>query len=121
MCSPTYQIMERKKNMEAKNLGEKHATAWAILQSLPDGERILGEDLMKRLNIEDKRVFYSIIEDLRKNLFFVVGSKSKGGYWIARHQRDIDHLLHTLRKPAMSSLSLAQKIENEWHRRKPAQ
>lgn len=101
-------------------LTEKHKTVWAILQSLEDGQRILGPELMRRIQEEDKRKFFEIIEDLRKNLFFVGSSKSKGesGYFEVRDERDLSKLLHTMRKPAISQLRLADEIEREWYRRK---
>lgn len=104
--------------MKERELPEKHFAVWHTLQSLEDGLRITGEELMRRCNIEERRDLYSIIEDLRKNLYFVASSKSKdGGYWEARDEVDVSKMLTSLRKPAMSLLNLADQLEREWLRR----
>src|SRR5699024_8725940 len=104
--------------MNNNELPEKHAAVWHTLQSLEDGVRITGEEIMHQCDIEERRDLYHIIEDLRRRLFFVASSKNKnGGYYEARDAVDVAKMLSSLRKPAISSLNLADKLEKEWMRR----
>lgn len=109
--------------MEKNDLPESHFNVWHALQSLEDGDRILGEDLMKRCGIKDKRNLYNVIEELRNNLFFVVGSKEAAdrGYFEARTELDVSRMLRNMRKPALTQLELADKMEKEWLKRQYGQ
>lgn len=105
--------------MKKEQLPEPHFSVWHTLQSLENGQRILKKELMKRCRITHERHLYSVIEDLRNQLFFVVGSKDKdnGGYFEARDEDDVMAMLSSMRKPAITQLELADKMEQEWLRR----
>lgn len=104
--------------MEKNKLPEPHFSVWHTLQSLGDGERIIGDQLMKRCGIKERRTLYSVVEDLRGWAFFVVGSKGGDrGYYEAREEIDVSRMLRDLRKPAYTQLKLADELEKAWLKR----
>lgn len=104
--------------MNSNELPEKHAAVWYTLQSLEDGARITGEEIMRRCDIEERRDLYNIIEYLRHRSYLIGSSKSSnGGYFEIRDVVDLTKTTRNLRKTAKSMLSLADGLEKEWMRR----
>lgn len=99
--------------MKIEGLSVHHQFVWSTLQLLEDGERIIGADLQARTGIQDKRMLYQVINDLRRNGFLVGSSKKpeKSGYFEIRDEQDLNNTLSSLRDAAFNQLATAKRIE----------
>lgn len=99
-------------------LTQHHAFIWTTLQALEVGERIKGPDLMNRASINDKRLLYQLIKDLRKNGFLVGAIKdASGGYFEIRDINDLNRTIGSLRKSGSDLLQTAHDMEMTFYKK----
>lgn len=105
--------------MKIEELSKHHQFVWTTLQLLEDGERIIGAELQARTGIQDKRILYQVINDLRRNDFLVGSSKNpdKSGYFEIRDEEDLNKTLSSLRDAAFNQLATAKRIELAFYTR----
>ena len=86
--------------MNKDQLTGHHELIWLSLTRLDEGETILGDALMSYTGIKDRRVFYQVINDLRKLGKLVGSSKHQGsqGYFEIRDQNDFNRWIIPHRK-----------------------
>ncbi|WP_391123482.1 hypothetical protein [Psychrobacillus sp. L3] len=105
--------------MKVEQMTQQHQFVWNTLQLLEDGERIIGVDLQARAGIQDRRILYQIIKDLRQHNYLVGSSKTagSGGYYVIKDEQDLNKTLSDLRNSAFSLLSTAKQIEMTFYKK----
>ncbi len=108
--------------MKINELSTYHQFVWTTLQSLEDGERIIGADLMVHAAVKDRRLLYDIIRDLRTAGYLVGSSRHKEdrGYYEVRCLRDLLRTTETLEEQALSMIDLSESMKDTFYGRKGA-
>lgn len=106
--------------MKIEEMATPHQFVWTVLQTMEDGERIIGPSLMERTGIKDRRSLYQIINGLRQQGYLIGSSKHPDdrGYYEIRDEIDLRRTLASLRDAAVSLLDTAEAIERTFNEQK---
>lgn len=96
-----------------------HEFVWNTLTTLDDGERILGESLMVRAGIKDRRFLYQVIRDLRKNGLLIGSSKHREdrGYFEIRDEYNFHRWASSTRKSIEGQQQIEKIMYEMWEKR----
>lgn len=112
-------------NLEGKNKPKfKHSTiVYEIYDYMKENapgyeKRIKSNVIMKHFNITDNKTFRKYIEEIRQSVVLqkIICSEAgtKGGYWVATNQEEVNRTLDHLYKRAMEMLKTYSVIKNKY-------